>query len=257
MGKLDITTRNMSEKFCLKWNEFHSNVSKSFGALRSEEYLHDVTLVSDDQNLVTAHKLVLSASSEYFQSIFKSNKASNPFLCLEGVSSADLNNILDYIYNGEVQIYQEHLDRFLNVAQRFKLEGLLGGEEKVESEDYEEEKTMPDFEPSPRIRTVKKVQQAMPEVAANETTILLNNQIQPIDSNDLSEIDQKLYENMVRNSDGRYSCKICSKANMHRTQMKFHVETHMEGLTFPCNTCGKDFRSRNSLRVHLSTRHKN
>ena len=36
----------MSEKFCLKWNDFHSNVSKSFGLFRNEDYLHDVTLVS-------------------------------------------------------------------------------------------------------------------------------------------------------------------------------------------------------------------
>ena len=54
----------MSEKFCLKWNDFDSNVSKSFGKLRNEEYLHDVTLVGDDYTQLAAHKLVLSACSE-------------------------------------------------------------------------------------------------------------------------------------------------------------------------------------------------
>ena len=49
----------MSEKFSLKWNDFHSNVSKSFSLLRNEDYLHDVTLVSDDHKKVSAHKLVL------------------------------------------------------------------------------------------------------------------------------------------------------------------------------------------------------
>ena len=131
----------MSEKFCLKWNDFYSNASKTFGAFRNEDYLHDVTLVSDDQHQVTAHKLVLAASSDYFKNIFK-NKISNPFLCLDGISSADMNNILDYIYHGEVQIYHEHLDRFLTVAQRFKLEGLLGGEEEVVVEEMEEKKAI-------------------------------------------------------------------------------------------------------------------
>ena len=93
----------MSEKFCLKWNDFNSNASKSFGIFRHEDYLHDVTLVSDDQYQITAHKLVLSASSDYFKNIFK-NKISNLFLCLDGVSSTELNNILDYIYNGQVEI---------------------------------------------------------------------------------------------------------------------------------------------------------
>ena len=64
----------MPEKFDLKWNDFHSNVSKSFGLLRNEDYLHDVTLVSDDYKQVTAHKLVLSACSEYFKNIFRNNR---------------------------------------------------------------------------------------------------------------------------------------------------------------------------------------
>ena len=63
----------MAEKFCLKWNDFYSHVSKSFGLFRNEDYLHDVTLVSDDHNKIEAHKLVLSASSEYFKDIFKNN----------------------------------------------------------------------------------------------------------------------------------------------------------------------------------------
>ena len=93
----------MSEKFSLKWNDFHSNVSKAFGLFRNEDYLHDVTLVSDDHKQVSAHKLVLSASSEYFKDIFQQNNRSNthPLLCLDGISSHDLNNVLDYIYNAQ------------------------------------------------------------------------------------------------------------------------------------------------------------
>ena len=68
---LNICSYTMSEKFCLKWNDFHTNVSKSFSIFRNEDYLHDVTLVSDDHKKVSAHKLVLSASSEYFKDIFK------------------------------------------------------------------------------------------------------------------------------------------------------------------------------------------
>ena len=84
----------MGEKFCLKWNDFQTNVSKSFGILRNEEYLHDVTLVCDDNSQVSAHKLVLSACSDFFKTIFRNNSHPNPLLCLEGVSSQELRNIL-------------------------------------------------------------------------------------------------------------------------------------------------------------------
>ena len=125
----------MSEKFCLKWNDFDSNVSKSFGKLRNEEYLHDVTLVGDDHTQMSAHKLVLSACSEYFKEVFKRNKHSNTLMCLEGLSKQDLENVLDYMYNGELNIYQGDLDRFLSVAQRLKLEGLLESKNNERSED--------------------------------------------------------------------------------------------------------------------------
>ena len=58
------------DKFSLKWNDFSSNVHKSFINLRKEEDFFDITLVGDDFKQVTAHKLVLSASSEYFKNIF-------------------------------------------------------------------------------------------------------------------------------------------------------------------------------------------
>ena len=88
------------------WNDFESNVSKSFGILRNEEYLYDVTLVCDENSQVSAHKLVLSSFSEYFKTIFRSNNHNhpNPLICLEGVSSPELRNILDYMYNGEANI---------------------------------------------------------------------------------------------------------------------------------------------------------
>ena len=115
----------MSEKFSLKWNDFHSNVSKSFELLKNEEYLQDVILVGDDDYQIKAHKFVLSACSSYFKRIFTKNIQSNILLCLEGTTQKDLKNILDYMYNGEVQIFQDDLDRFLTTAQRLKLEGLM------------------------------------------------------------------------------------------------------------------------------------
>ena len=49
----------MDEKFSLKWNDFQSTVSQSFGVLRKEKDFFDVTLVSDDEVQIPAHKLVL------------------------------------------------------------------------------------------------------------------------------------------------------------------------------------------------------
>ena len=118
----------MTEKYCLKWNDFQTNVTKSFSKLRNEDDFFDVTLVSDDKQQVSAHKLVLSSCSDYFKSILRQSKHSHPILCLEGISSSELNNVLDYIYNGEIQLHETDLDGFLRISQRLKLEGLAGEE---------------------------------------------------------------------------------------------------------------------------------
>ena len=118
----------MSEKFSLKWNDFQINAIKTFNKLRNTEDYFDVTLVSSDQKKFQAHRIVLSACSSYFDNVLKSDKGSfvHLMLCLDNVNSRGLNSILDYIYNGEVQVSVSELDQFLAVADRFQLEGLTG-----------------------------------------------------------------------------------------------------------------------------------
>ena len=43
----------MSEKFCLKWNEYQSNWSKLLSELRNDNDFADVTLISDDKVIST------------------------------------------------------------------------------------------------------------------------------------------------------------------------------------------------------------
>ena len=236
----------MAEKFCLKWNDFHSNVSKSFGMFRNEDYLHDVTLVSDDHQQFSAHKLVLSACSEYFKNIFQHNSKPNahPLLCLDGISSGDLNNIMDYIYNGEVQIFQENLDRFLNVAQRLKLEGLMENDAGFQNNfnetkiAKEEDETLP-YETRNEINELPK-----PRQVANERVMV------PVLSESAVDIEDTVNQHFERVSSGVYKCKLCGKISKKSIDLKRHIETHIDGVSYPCQLCGKTFRSRNSYSTH-------
>ena len=81
--------------------------------------------------------MVLVACSEYFNDILSQNTHSHPLLCLDGINFSELNNVLDYIYNGEVNIYQEDLDRFLQIALKLQLRGLLSAEENVQEKKIE------------------------------------------------------------------------------------------------------------------------
>ena len=255
----------MSEKFCLKWNDFHSNVSKSFGLFRNEKYLHDVTLVSDDHNKISAHKLVLSASSDYFRDIFKNNQHPHPLLCLDGISSEDLKNIMDYIYNGEVKIYQEGIERFLTVAQRLKIEGLIGDDTKEEIDTHNTPKEEfvqsnheePIVENKTSIHLEKNATKKKQESYVR--TIATTNSFE-----DKNLINDQVFQYLEESSDGAYKCTFCGKttsnSNSHKAgqkqHMMNHIETHMEGVTYNCPICQKSFRSKNSLSSHKSQTHK-
>ena len=129
------------EKFCLKWNDFQTTVSQSFGLLRKEEDFFDVTLVSEDEVQISAHKLVLASSSSFFKSLLRKSSHSHPLIYLSGVNSVNLEFVMNYIYLGEVQIYQEQIDSFLDVAQKLKVSGLISDgkqAEKLKSREMKE-----------------------------------------------------------------------------------------------------------------------
>ena len=54
------------QQFCLRWNDFQTNMVSSFKHLRDEKSFTDVTLACDGQTC-KAHKMVLSACSPYFK----------------------------------------------------------------------------------------------------------------------------------------------------------------------------------------------
>ena len=255
----------MPEKFCLKWNDFTTNTTKAFGSLRSEDFLKDVTLVGEDNHQIAAHRLVLSSCSEYFKNIFKSNKHSHPFLCLEGITSKDLDNILNYMYDGEVNIYQDDLDRFLWIAQRFKLEGLLGGDnpQKQEEDDYRAEdksfvslqETIPTNSKQTSSTIVKEDKKFLKE------RLISNSQLATVVGNEdfktsLTEeeklnLDEKVNQYVERTENGMFHCNLCGKSAKQKIVVKNHIEAkHLEGIEIPCPICGKIFRSRNFLSQH-------
>jgi len=112
-----------SEKFCLRWNDFESNISVAFREIREEKDFFDCTL-SCGARQIQAHKLILSACSPFFRSILRQNPHQHPLLYLKGVEFTDLQAVLNFMYHGEVNVAQEELNSFLSVAEDLKVKGL-------------------------------------------------------------------------------------------------------------------------------------
>ena len=94
-----------AEKFCLKWNDFETNLSRAFSELREEKDFFDVTLVCED-NQLDAHKVILSACSPFFRNILKKNPHKHPLLYLKDVRWEDMQSILTFMYQVYTTVLQ-------------------------------------------------------------------------------------------------------------------------------------------------------
>ena len=214
-----------------------STVSKSFGQLRKEDEFYDVTLVSDDEEHVLAHKVVLAASSGFFKNILRKSTHSNPMIFLSGINSKELNFILDYIYYGRVEMYQTEIDDFLNAAQKLRIEGLDSKEEGPSTTEdiIGEGKLEPKYEQPKKSMSKKKAE-------TSDSYIIATNNVGEIHP-DLNKLYTKIGD--------VFSCNKCEKTAKISSDIRRHVEIHIEGLSFECPfNCGQKFRSRVQLKNH-------
>ena len=251
----------MSEKLCLQWNDFQENIKSAFGNLREDNDFADVTLACEDGQQVEAHKVILAASSPFFQKLLGRNKHPRPLIYMRGIKFDDLLAIVDFLYRGEANVFQENLDSFLAVAEELQLKGLMGkSDEKVRY--FEEDKKplpemlLPAFNAKAKIPESKKLKTGSREHNPGENRALA---IPSQFSGDLEELDERVKSMMekgqikIANGKGHVFadiCKVCGKEGLGRN-IKDHIEAnHLEGIVIPCNLCEKTFRSRNGLRLH-------
>jgi len=255
----------MSEKLCLKWNDFQDNTNNAFGSMRNDVDFSDVTLACEDGEQVEAHKVILAASSPFFQQLLRRNKHPHPLVYMRGVKSEDLVAIIDFLYYGEANVYQENIDAFLAIAEELKLKGLTGNTNHEQSD-----KTLP-LAATNKVKTTPKSIKAKVEHSKTydkfhdhsfeaeqvESALAVQSyEVSHVNLTDAQELDAKVKSMMTKSQNiihGRKAdiCTVCGKEGMGKNIMEHIEANHLEGVSLPCNVCGKTFRSRHSLGKHI------
>ncbi|XP_022189940.2 longitudinals lacking protein, isoforms H/M/V isoform X2 [Nilaparvata lugens] len=118
-----------TQQFSLRWNNYLRHIKGAFDALRTDGDLVDVTLSCEGQK-IRAHKMLLSACSTYFRDLFKENPCQHPVIIFKDVKFVDLKALIDFIYQGEVNVVQDQLSSFLLTAELLAVQGLSDGSNK-------------------------------------------------------------------------------------------------------------------------------
>ena len=270
----------ISEKFCLQWNEFQKNLTTSIKDFRED--FCDVTLVSEGHTKIEAHKVILSASSNFFRDILRHNPHSNPLLYMRGIKNDQLAAVLEFIYHGQTSVDSEDLNDFLKVAEELQLRGLSGTEEPTTYMDKDLE-NIQTVEPSKKSNIIEipfspklednverisehNIDDVMDKTVVEDTINVVENRYlaeykDVVGYCRISTTDGQLAEtikSMMDKTDDIWRCTQCGKTNKDKSNLRRHIEAkHIEGVSHSCAQCGKQFRSKGTLYYHNSIHHIN
>ena len=180
----------------------------------------------------------------------------------------DLKTVVNFLYLGEANIYQENLETFLDIAEELKLKGLNREcsnttqnnpnlMENCADESVAQESEIVGNQPlkSPNLNYIKHKKLSLNSQVENsvkyedsEMAVALPNQDV---LGELQDLDQKvmsmmvLGHNMIAKGNGKQRasiCQVCGKEGQ-TSLIKDHIEAnHLDGITIPCNLCEKTFR---------------
>ena len=190
----------------------------------------------------------------------KAHPNPQPLIYMRGVKTSDLVAVVDFIYQGEANIYEDQLESFLALAEELELKGLS---ERSKEEPRKEEYAKGYFENrQPRndiVHTEKgnDLGQYSKHEGNIENTMMPIIQSRPKQTPLIDPLIMARIESMIeRQIDGDFACIKCNFKAKKRDHMKEHTEKHIEGLEYPCISCNKVFRFSQYLRDHKRKYHK-
>jgi len=262
---------NTEEKYCLRWNDFENKLSRAFKDIKDDNDFLDVTLACGGNKQIKAHKVILGACSSFFRSILKKNPHQHPLLYMKGVKYEEMLAVLDFMYHGEVNIAQEDLSSFLNVAKELEVKGLTQESDQENTELEQKVKKITSDKSgtvaTPAVTNPGESSQAFlqePFVSTETVKQIKTEEAAITEGNDNQEyiaeevIDRNAYE--VITSEYDYNEEYLSLPQGQDLDMAqdFGIQHNFswkqgrsEKKTVPCEICFKTFSSKDSLRNHL------
>jgi len=351
----------------LRWDDFHEERTNKIKHMLANQTFTDVTLLCNDdggvQVAITAHRVILSAASEFFSRVLGREQDKNAVLYLRGASKENVISLLNFIYSGECSIQVAQLHEFVALGRDLMIKSLENYTSEVINKVLVQANANPGFHKAPQQqmrasgnkkefvrKVVRRIQSKSPpnsdfqfadtrmmtktensmlasnptlqendlsalqsqnlnassnmnseekmDSSVGQTTESLHNVTPPNmkteknatendkfddDNNpdDPSPVDETTEESKLEISKPaesqpnpvptdpillleqkisslltydkatqHYICSICKVEARNKTNITEHVELHIEGFLFSCNSCSLTFPNRPTLRRH-------
>ena len=121
------TYSDSQQLFNLKWRNYQTHMMAVFEKILFTESFSDVTLVladvdQDTTHAIKAHKIILGASSPYFEMVFSEHPCQHPVVVMPpDVKLEDIQHVLHFVYRGEVQVRRQQVILYLDFLFSLRL----------------------------------------------------------------------------------------------------------------------------------------
>jgi len=231
------------------WKDFEYNLKGSFAKLRDDQVLYDMSLVCDSQ-IIPAHQVVMGCCSPQLLDLLTGARAAagphHPLLVLRGVSAADMQLILQFVYTGQVVVPQQRLNTFLAAAEDLEILGLSKKCANIHIGDLEDDLDfgLPELPVKRKAGRSKKRKQ----LADNgEYDAEIKQEENGFDDNGL-KIKREKFDKM-------FECDSCDKKFARKAHLQRHEKAHSDFRPFVCTICEQKFKRKEHCFKHITTIH--
>ena len=156
---------------------------------------------------------------------------------------------MEYIYEGEVQVYQDDIEDLLSIADKLKINGLSGNQNLMKEENISGN----DEDIATHIDGNSIVSEFTDDIKMTKTRQKSEHSVTLV--GDLYTEAKQAVDELIMKEGELWMCKNCGKRAKYNTQIRNHAEIHIDGLSFPCPLCEDTFRSRSLLAKHRLRKH--
>jgi len=258
----------MKEVFTLSWDDFNQKCPRVFTELWLDTDLSDVTLATEDEGQLTAHKVILAACSPFFKRLLTKNVNPHPLIYLMGVKMTQLQQLLSYIYLGKCDLTREQLPDFMATGKQLEIEGLHRDLEGIYSQS-KTEGISGDFEESKECFSLKGNEifemSAKESLESQQDTNQVEQDCEDFQSKDTREgpgKNPKLNETVLsseivafKHSSKAIKCKQCDYQTSNGAHLRQHQQNVHEGMKYSCTNCDYKSGDKSSLKRHIEVKH--
>ena len=259
---LSITSKSYQDLITCSLKELYE--SKKFS---------DVTLVTEDQKIIKAHKFILSANSDLFKNILENKEIESSMVFLRGISSLTLLPIVEFCYTGRADVDQECVADFVETSADLKISEFLKADQvpsedplKVINHSSDSIETSNNNDGQNEYKDVKPTMSTLKSLdemggvlhkSIKKEIGIVNGPVKCEHCDVICSHIGNLKRHVKNKHDGvKFYCSECDYKATQKTDIKRHKEYKHEGMRFSCDECGHKATTKGALKIHVDAIHK-